>query len=131
MILMVFVSGRADEIHLSVMALAIWGVAILSMLHEFGVGIQFRIVEQLTRLLFRNRIVMTVGAWSYSTYLAHIPIITVVGVCLLDLEIMDDAEALYLAVVVSIPFILIFSYLLYRFMEVPGINVGRKISARL
>jgi peptidoglycan/LPS O-acetylase OafA/YrhL len=78
-----------------------------------------------------NRIVRSLGRWSYSTYLIHIPIFSIVvgaGRTWLGMTSRTDAVIL---VALSIPIVLAASWGMYELVEKPGMAAGRRLASRL
>lgn len=78
-----------------------------------------------------NRIVQSLGRWSYSTYLIHVPIFAiVVGAGRRWLGMTSQTDALLL-VALSFPVVLAASWAMYQVIEKPGMAAGRRLAARL
>ncbi|MFG1209601.1 acyltransferase [Xanthobacter flavus] len=75
--------------------------------------------------------VARIGTWSYSTYLIHIPVFSVVvGTATLFLPSVSQ-ELVVLLVVTSLPIVLLVSWLSFTFIEKPFNSIGRKLARRL
>ena len=111
-------------------ALAIWGVAVVCMLHESGGRfVAPALVARVFRLVFLNGVIQKIGIVSYSTYLMHLPVLTIGLAVPFILLRMPPSPAAYLTAMVAMcPIILWVSFLSYRFIERPGIDIGRRFS---
>lgn len=75
--------------------------------------------------------VARIGTWSYSTYLIHIPVFSVVvGTVTLCLPAISQ-ELVVLLVIISLPIVLLVSWLTFTFIEKPFNSIGRKLARRL
>ena len=69
---------------------------------------------------------INLGTISYSTYLIHYPILSGIGACLPSAW--SRAEKAIPMVIFGFPLILGMSVLLFRFVESPGIDLGRRLT---
>ena len=80
------------------------------------------------RALFDNAWAGSLGRWSYSTYLIHIPLFVIwTGLWARAFGI-ESSRDHFVALLVSFPMIAAVSYGTYRLIEVPGTKVGRAAS---
>ena len=110
--------------------LAIWGV-VLGVLVARWAGSRSGAVDAAQRVLTWPPLVR-LGAASYSTYLAHWPVLVLCQAAFRTL-LRDPAPwpllALHLAI--SLPIVALLSIALHRTVEQPGIALGRRLAARL
>jgi peptidoglycan/LPS O-acetylase OafA/YrhL len=76
-------------------------------------------------LIFSSRIMQTLGKWSYSTYLVHVPIIQLLMVVFAELRLNFYANILAV-IAFTIPITLFASYFLHTFIELPFIEFGKR-----
>ena len=76
-----------------------------------------------------NNIIATLGRWSYSTYLIHIPLLTLVvgGFGYLFGTEQVTPRLLVLLVLACVPLIVASSWLLYSTVELQGIAAGKRV----
>jgi len=107
--------------------ITLW-VVFLGLLLEHPASISCRLVAP----LLTNSVVLYLGRISYSLYLSHILVIIVIQYALLtlapDLSQMDHFLILLTGTTVVT---IALSTVLYRFIEVPGIQAGRALARRL
>ena len=86
------------------------------------------LVTGLRRALFDNAWAGSLGRWSYSTYLIHIPLFVLwTGLWAATFGI-ESSRDHFTALIVSFPVIAAVSYATFRLIEVPGTQVGRTAS---
>lgn len=109
-------------------AIAIWLVFFAFSLHESGLAkTSSPILIAVSRGFFQNARIATIGSWSYSTYLVHIPIYAIlIGtyVTVFGREAFSQQISAIL-IFSSFPLILLISWALYEFVERPFIRLGR------
>ncbi len=82
--------------------------------------------------IFLNRVAQALGKVSYSTYLLHYFGIYLAMTVAVKADLnLDKYRALALLLAIAIPVTLTLSFLAYRFVEVPGISLGRKLADRI
>jgi peptidoglycan/LPS O-acetylase OafA/YrhL len=84
--------------------------------------------------LFKIRFLRFLGEISYSIYLAHVLIVTALVFWLIQLEFFANLVPeirFFIALVVTAPAVLSVSYLLYRYVEKPGVRVGSTLTSRI
>lgn len=116
-------------------AFGIWLVFYLFVRHESGFmrfHQKWSCVEKIfnfIKLLATNKLVSRFGIWSYSTYLIHIPVFSLVvgGVGMLKGESFSQNDAI-MSVVLAMVIVLPISWLLYEYVEKPFISIGRKLT---
>lgn len=82
------------------------------------------------RMLFTTKFIIGLGEASYSLYLVHRPVQIALGA--LAVEVMTLNHVTMLAVQLSaITLSVVLSIVLYRWVERPGMNVGRRVAARV
>ncbi|WP_372055255.1 acyltransferase [Tistrella mobilis] len=113
--------------------IVIWGVFYAFALSEANwFSIRSRPVVFLSKVLAFNRYTARFGKWSYSTYLIHLPVfVTMVGgyAMVVGLENVTQAAVLLL-LAAAFPLVLLISWLLYSWIEVPFIAMGRRVVNR-
>ena len=80
------------------------------------------------RALFDNAWAGSLGRWSYSTYLIHIPLFVIWTALWAKLFGLGSSRDHFVALCLSFPFIAAASWLSYRLIEVPGTKLGRVAS---
>lgn len=88
-----------------------------------------RWLAALSWLLATNPVTMMFGRISFSTYIAHVPISSLVVGGGLMLTGRSDQLTVIILTILSLPAIVAGSMLLYRYVEMPGIALGRRIAA--
>jgi len=107
---------------------AIWCLFLVATAKEVGV-VKFssRSFDMLFRLIAYNSTVIALGRVSYSTYLSHVPVMSLVigiGVIAADNHSHSWIVSLtMLAVVLTVPA----SFLLYHWVEKPGVQLGKRL----
>lgn len=111
--------------------LAIWALFFLFMLIESGrVRAPEGVLRAIANGLAFNGVVATIGRWSYSTYLIHIPTFAIVvggGRLLFGLHSQTSTILLMAA---SLPIIFVASWLLFHTIEAPFNRLGAGIAKR-
>jgi peptidoglycan/LPS O-acetylase OafA/YrhL len=86
---------------------------------------------KLFKIVFENTLILELGKLSYSTYLLHIPILTIVLNFILRLNIPETKNDLFISLLaISMPLIYIVSKLAYEIIELPGIKMGSRYATR-
>ncbi len=80
--------------------------------------------------LFLNRISLWLGKVSYSIYLLHTLVITLISSVLLSYFDLARGDYVSILFVSTLFFTTLFSWLTYRYIEKPGIILGKKLSSR-
>jgi len=89
------------------------------------------VVIRLTSRMLESRPALFTGARSYSTYLCHMSIISLILYALTTFTIMLSSTQMFLVLFfVAFPLTLIFSCILYAVVERPGIALGNLILIR-
>lgn len=102
----------------NLLPIAIWGCVVLALLVvREGRSRRWPLLQWLEKL----------GRCSYSTYLVHVPIIQLIVAGSVEILGLGAPGSAILLVVAGIPLILAASVVLYRFVEMPMIEVGRRI----
>jgi peptidoglycan/LPS O-acetylase OafA/YrhL len=76
-----------------------------------------------------RRSLVRLGEISYSTYLVHWPVIMTIDALLVPLSWNRSIRVGVIAVL-TIPSVLLASYLLHRFVELPGIELGKRLTSK-
>ncbi|MFG1346775.1 acyltransferase [Xanthobacter autotrophicus DSM 431] len=110
----------------------IWIVFLAFTMMEMGVlRLQTGALEKLANVFVFNPLVARVGTWSYSTYLIHIPVFSiVVGGATLMLPAVSQALAVVL-VLLSLPLVLLVSWCTFMLVEKPFNGFGRQLAKRM
>lgn len=121
-------------IFLDKLAITIWiGWSIIVLIETGSLVVRNRILAKSINLLAFSRFPRQAGIWSFSTYLVHFPIYSVVigsyGLMVGSANMRQSTIALLL--VACLPIILAASALLYRMIEAPGIKHGRSAAGSL
>lgn len=112
----------------------IWGVWFVFILNEsgnFGGGLSV-FLGRVGYVLAANKYISTLGRWSFSTYLFHIPFFAVI--LYVSMNVFGFQESQFVAqVCVFVAMILmpLVSYFMYEFIERPGIALGARISSSI
>ena len=111
--------------------MAIWA---LFMLFASGEGVEATPWTRWTRpighIVASNSFCIYLGQISYSTYLIHIPLLTLTLGMAGSLGWHSQPVAILVGTG-TIPLIFLASALLYRFVELPGIRYGRRIASNI
>lgn len=114
------------------LAVLIWMVAYVVVLGEAGYLTMGPRTASLATIVFHSRMISELGKWSYSTYLIHIPVFSVVvgGVSYLVVRELVYGELIFLtllAVLLTIPI----SYYSYIVIERPFSKIGSRVASYL
>lgn len=119
-------------VQVDIKATLIWVFFFALTMMEAGFIARPRGLATVHRVLALNPVITALGRWSYSTYLIHIPLFSVlVGFYVGQVgpeNVTQVAVAGILAV--SLPLLVLISALLFRFVEKPPIRLGKWIIAR-
>ena len=131
LLIALFIGGFSTNIYHSsgfLLVLAIWIFYLVLSLYENNSHFRWhRSVIAISKLVATHRLYIYLGKISYSSYLIHVPILTLfLGFGRTVTGSSGDMATLSLAIA-SIPTIIAASALLYHFVEVPGIRLGRAI----
>lgn len=110
----------------------IWIAFLACALSEVG-RLSFRVpgVDFLVGAFVRNPFVATIGTWSYSTYLIHIPIFSIVVGGYLQLGGEPSRLAVGLLVAGCLPLTLLTSWMLFVVIESRFNRIGRQVAANM
>jgi peptidoglycan/LPS O-acetylase OafA/YrhL len=127
LLLAVLLSLTVDKL-----AVAVWLVWFAIVLYEAGfLKLGSAYLRAIVGAVALNRAVGLLGRWSYSTYLIHIPVFSVLigsyGLAVGPDDMRPDVAAAIL--LASFPLIACLSVLLYKYVEMPGIALGRRMFA--
>jgi peptidoglycan/LPS O-acetylase OafA/YrhL len=119
------------------MLIAYWegsriGLVLIAAVWTFFLSIavwQPRWLEKMSWLLATNPVTLALGRISFSTYIAHVPIFSLVVGGGLMLTGRSDQPTVILLTILAFAAIVVGSMLLYRFVELPGIELGRRLAA--
>jgi peptidoglycan/LPS O-acetylase OafA/YrhL len=113
------------------LGLTIWAVGLWMIQREITGPNRTDLFSRAVKGLFCSRFITSVGSWSYSTYLLHLPVLVAVIALFLNFCPGTPTERLRLSFLVSIPLILLVSYATYTFLEKPGMRLGKKVTGLL
>jgi peptidoglycan/LPS O-acetylase OafA/YrhL len=105
----------------------IWLVVFFGLQIRSGPNLQ--IIERTFRLALENRLVLYFGSRSYSIYLCHYPVASVVVWLLF--HYLSTPPKMLLLTCTSIPLIILASELAHRCIELPGIALGKRVALLL
>lgn len=111
---------------------AIWSVFFALTLVEMDIlQIRSPSLKRIAHFFALNPIISRVGSWSYSTYLIHIPVYSVVvGTATLYQPAISQQRVIFLTIA-CVPLILLLSWCSFRFIEHPFNQLGRSIAKRM
>lgn len=88
-------------------------------------------VEKTVRLLAHNSTMQRLGRWSYSTYLIHIPIFSVVvGGYVRTIDSSPSQLTVVVLLILCLPLTVVASWVLFEHIEKPFNGFGRRIASR-
>ncbi len=114
-------------------AALIWVFFFALSLREAGfLPIRSALLDRVHRLLALNPMMRALGRWSYSTYLVHIPVFSVlVGIYVGQVGAQNVSQMAVAGILaLSFPLLVAISALLYRFIETPPLRLGNALIAR-
>lgn len=115
----------------SLIPILIWAVCLSSLTARASASAPTVFTNSISRMLSSRQIV-TLGNWSYCTYLVHLPIIQIARYLLFLLDpSLSRPVVLAMLTAVSVPIILLASFIISAKLEKPGIELGRRIAAAL
>ncbi len=86
-------------------------------------------IDGMRTTLASNQYITALGRWSYSTYIVHIPIFSIfVYMAIYGLGMPKDQTSIQIVLLASAVTLVPLSYMLYRFIEKPGIQLGAKLA---
>jgi len=115
--------GRA---WMGALPIAIWGVMVWY-LHKSHRGQTPNLLHRVVHLLLASRPAVTMGRWSYASYLLHLPLF-VLALWLGKAAGLPQNETTYfLILIAACPTLVVVSGLAYRWIEQPGMSLGKFI----
>jgi peptidoglycan/LPS O-acetylase OafA/YrhL len=121
------ISPALTSIKSAVIWVAFYGV----ILYELDyLKLRLKIVELLVRIFVLNSNIANIGKWSYSTYLLHIPLFSIIvgGYVRLFGAENTSRETVIILLCASFPLLLALSWLTYSFIEKPFLWVGQRLA---
>ena len=91
---------------------------------------KLRPLDHAFSLAFISKPAQWIGARSYSIYIIHSPILGIASWALLRFYPFSRLEALGILTLVVVPLTIIASDIIYRYIEIPGIALGKRLAAR-
>jgi peptidoglycan/LPS O-acetylase OafA/YrhL len=124
--LAIFLVIVGDKARFQLVPVALW-ITFLGLILEHHSSLSWRIVSS----LFTNRIAQRLGRVSYSIYLSHMLLLVVLQHALLRWA-PDLSRATHFGILLglTITATITASVFLYRYVEAPGISVGRVMASR-
>ena len=113
-----------------VLIATVWIVFLTIAIRHERDGKEPRWLAAFSWLVATNPMILMLGRISFSTYIAHLPVFSLVVGGGLMLTGRSDQPALILLTVLAFPAIVAASILLYRYVELPGIELGRRLVTR-
>lgn len=113
------------------LAVGIWSVFLIITVWESGyIEIRSKILQGVFNFVASNPVIASMGKWSYSTYLIHIPIFSVVVGGYVAWKGKDNVSQMdtILLLALCMPIVLLGSYLCYRLIEKPFVKVGSRLT---
>jgi len=124
-------AGATAALFAGKLAMLIWVTFFILVLYEQGyVARASKLFGLFARLVALNPYISTVGKWSYSTYLIHIPIFSIVVGGAIKLFGPQSQTTYVIWLVICMPLVFFASKYLYRFIEVPFIDLGRRVTSQ-
>ncbi|RWR26057.1 acyltransferase [Sinirhodobacter populi] len=120
-------------LQVDIKAALIWTFFFALTLCEIGfIPVRSKSVAWLHRILALNPVMSSLGRWSYSTYLIHIPLFSILVGAYVGYVGTDKVSQLMVAIILvaSMPLLVLISALLYNFIEKPPIGLGKRIIAK-
>jgi peptidoglycan/LPS O-acetylase OafA/YrhL len=108
--------------------LIIWTAFFIFVLRESGLLADSKVLSAVQTVFGTNRVIRDLGKFSYSTYLVHVPIFAAVGHYYGQWYGLHDPDDMRNAIAIAIAVVLILSPLMYRLIEKPFIELGRRTS---
>lgn len=114
---------------------AIWAMWCVFLCIESGLikpaSIFGQICAPIMNLVATNSAISSLGKWSYSTYLVHIPVFAIVVYVAAEIVGYGRSQlAAQLGVLAAMAMLPAISYVLHAFVEQPGISLGSRIASR-
>ena len=107
-------------------AIAAWLVVYSFVLRSMPTGVGFdRHYTALMRAALESRPIQLLAERSYSTYLLHFPVMTIIGAIATSRGV-PTGLSLGIVMMLAIPLTLILQEPIYRFVEVPSRNLGKR-----
>jgi Predicted acyltransferases len=114
-------------------AALIWVLFFVLTLREGGfLPLRAGLADRIHRLLALNPMMRALGRWSYSTYLIHIPLFSVLVGAYVGQVGAGNVSRMAVAgiLMLCMPLLVLISALLYRFIETPPVRLGKALIAR-
>ena len=110
----------------------IWSAFFALILVEMKIiTIESPLLNRLTDLLVFNTRVARAGSWSYSTYLLHIPIFSVVVGLATVLHAQISQPTVGILILLSFPVVLLLSWVTFTTIEQPFNRIGRRLAKQM
>ncbi len=128
---LLIVTGAIAAILAGRLAMLIWATFFTIVLYEQGyIARASKPFSLFARLIALNPYISTVGKWSYSTYLIHIPVFAIVVGGAIKIFGPQSQTNYVVLLALCMPIVFVVSYVLYRFIETPFIDLGRRFTSR-
>ncbi|MET0382559.1 MAG: acyltransferase [Burkholderiaceae bacterium] len=112
-------------------AVVLWGVFFGASLVRAGRSRARGAFERLFAALFDSRLAKHLGNPSYSTYLLHMPVLQAAMVLCVRMSAFTPGQAIAFTAASTIALTYLLSQAAYRWIELPGIRLGKRLGARL
>lgn len=119
--------GRA---WMGALPIAIWGVMVWY-LHKIQTGQALNPLGRAVDLLLASRPAVIMGRWSYASYLLHLPLFVLVLWLGKAAGLPQNETIYFLMLVATCPVLVAASGLAYRWIEQPGIGLGKRLTRNL
>ncbi|WP_164887672.1 acyltransferase family protein [Paenirhodobacter populi] len=120
-------------LQVDIKAALIWVLFFVLTLREGGfLPLRAGLADRMHRLLALNPVMRALGRWSYSTYLIHIPLFSVLVGAYVGQVGAGNVSQMAVAgiLMLCLPLLVLISALLYRFIETPPVRLGKALIVR-
>jgi len=117
------------HIWIGLLPMLIWG-AVVWYLYRIQAGLQFDIACKLLDLLLGSKTAVTLGRWSYATYLLHLPLFVAVLWLVSHAGFAQTKTVHFFTLIVACPLLVAISGFAYRWIEQPGVAMGKIFTKR-
>lgn len=111
--------------------IAIWAAFLTASVYEPAGHVAGRRFKSIFRSLFDSRLAKHLGEPSYSTYLLHVPFMHLAMFLCVRIFNLAPLPANIFTIVGTVVGVYFLSQITYRFIEVPGISLGKSFASRV